>query len=221
MKLLSVILFLIIAVSIFLVSILIAPDQVENPYFWITVVWLIVLAALNWIASTAIFIGASESNKRSKNFGILPSLNISIFIYSLFSGVLLLSTWYVNDFGILPNWHLILQVILFAIVSGLSVLMFISAKAAQVDDVKVPLNKENLIKVLQSIQSIKVLDENKKELIKELIEIVKYSIPHLSELKSKENYNQLSSLYKSMNTDDYINIKTSDIEKSIYLAKNS
>ena len=220
MKLLSVLLFLIVAVSILLVSILINPDQIQNQYFWITVVWLIILSALNWIASTSIFIGASQSNANSRTYGILPPLNILVFIYSLFSGILLLSTWYVNDFGILPNWHLILQIILFAIVSTLSVLMFIAAKAAKVDDVKVALNKEDLIKVLQSIRSLKDLNEEKKELIEELIEIVRYSIPHLSKLNSKDNYNQLSSLYRDMNMDNYLNIKTSDIEKSIYLAKN-
>ena len=220
MKLLSVLLFLIVAVSILLVSILINPDQIQNQYFWITVGWLIVLSALNWIASTLIFIGASQSNANSRTYGILPPLNILVFIYSLFSGILLLSTWYVNDFGILPNWHLILQIILFAIVSTLSVLMFIAAKAAKVDDVKVALNKEDLIKVLQSIRSLKDLNEEKKELIEELIEIVRHSIPHLSKLKSKDNYNQLSSLYRDMNMDNYLNIKTSDIEKSIYLAKN-
>jgi len=221
MKLLSVLLFLIVAVSILLVSILINPDQIKNQYFWITVGWLILLSALNWIASTFIFIGASQSKANSRSFGILPPLNILVFIYSLFSGILLLSTWYVNDFGILPNWHLILQIILFAIVSTLSVLMFIAAKAAKVDDVKVALNKEDLIKVLQSIHSVKDLNEDKKELIKELIEIVRYSIPHLSKLKSKENYNQLSSLYRDMNIDNYVNINTSDIKKSMYWAKNS
>ena len=221
MKLLSVLLFLIVAASILLVSILIAPDQIKNQYFWITVGWLIVLSALNWIASTFIFVGASQSNAKSRSFGILPSLNISVFIYSLFSGILLLSTWYVNDFGILPNWHLILQIILFAIVSTLSVLMFIAAKTAKADDFKVSLSKEDLIKILQAIHSAKDLNEEKKQLIKELIEIVRYSIPHLSKLKSNENYNQLTSLYKGMNIDSYGNIKTSDIENSIYLAKNS
>tara|TARA_B100000787_G_C16169873_1_gene285907 strand:+ start:290 stop:955 length:666 start_codon:yes stop_codon:yes gene_type:complete len=221
MKLLSVLLFLIIAATIFIIAILVAPNQTENLHFWITVGWLIILAGFNWIASTAIFIGASESKMKSKNFGILPSLNISIFIYSLFSGIFLLSTWYINDFGMLPNWHLIVQIILFAVVSILSLLMFISAKAAHIDVVKVPLDKENLIKILQSIQSVKSLGEKEKELIKELIEIIKYSIPHINELNSKANYDQLSTLYKNMDIEDYQNINISDIEKSIYLAKNS
>jgi dimeric dUTPase (all-alpha-NTP-PPase superfamily) len=99
--------------------------------------------------------------------------------------------------------------------------MFIAAKAAKADDFKVSLSKEDLIKILQAIHSAKDLNEEKKQLIKELIEIVRYSIPHLSKLKSNENYNQLTSLYKGMNIDSYGNIKTSDIENSIYLAKNS
>ena len=220
MKLLSILLFLIIAVAIFFLAILIAPDQTENLYFWITIGWLIILAALNWIASMAIFIGSSESNTKSNKFGILPSLNISIFIYSVFSGTLLLSTWYVSDFGILPNWHLILQIILFTGISTLSVLMFISAKAAQVNDVNVPLNKEDLIRILQLINSSKDFDDDKKNLIKELIETIRYSIPHLSVLKSKENYEKLSSLYKNIDENDYNSISSSEIEKSLYWAKN-
>ena len=220
MKLLSILLFLIIAVAILFLAILIAPDQTENLYFWITIGWLIVLAALNWIASMAIFIGSSVSNTKSNKFGILPSLNISIFIYSVFSGALLLSTWYVSDFGILPNWHLILQIILFTGISTLSVLMFISAKAAQVNDINVPLNKEDLIRILKLINSSKDLDDDRKNLIKELIETIKYSIPHLSVLKSKENYEKLSSLYKNIDENDYNSISSSEIEKSLYWAKN-
>lgn len=220
MKLLSIVLFLIVAVCIILVAILINPEQIQNQYFWITVGWLIVLSALNWIASTFVFIGASGSNSNSRTYGILPPLNILVFIYSLFSGVLLISTWYINDFGILPNWHLISQLILFAIASSLSVLMFMASKAAKVDDANVQLNKEDLIKVLQLIHTHKDLSNEKKELIKELIAIVRYSIPHLSKLKSIDNYNKLTSSYTNMDTENYSNIKISDIEKSIYLAKN-
>ena len=186
MKLLSVLLFLIVAVSILLVSILVNPDQIENLYFWITVGWLIVLAALNWLVSTFIFIGTRQVSANSRIFGVLPSLNISVFVYSLFSSVFLLSSWYVNDFGILPNWHLILQIILFAIVSTSSILMFMAAEAAKVDDVKVSMNKEELLKILLAIQSTKDLGEEKIRLIKELVELVRYSIPHLGKLKSED-----------------------------------
>ena len=108
---LSVLLFLVIAVCIYVIAILIAPNQIDNTYFWITVGWLIFLSGLNWVVSTYIFIGAKDSNSKSTNFGILPSLNIIVFIYSLFSAGFLLSTWFVNDFILLPHWHLISQVV--------------------------------------------------------------------------------------------------------------
>ncbi len=220
MKLLSVLLFLIVAVSILLVSILVNPDQIENLYFWITVGWLIVLAALNWLVSTFIFIGTRQVSANSRIFGVLPSLNISVFVYSLFSSVFLLSSWYVNDFGILPNWHLILQIILFAIVSTSSILMFMAAEAAKVDDVKVSMNKEELLKILLAIQSTKDLGEEKIRLIKELVELVRYSIPHLGKLKSEDNYEKLTMIFKNRNFQDIDELDIGQLENAIFLARN-
>ena len=87
MKKLSIFLFLIIALGIAVLSILIAPDQVKNSYFWITVSWLIFLSFLNWIVSTYIFIGA-QKNSQNSDFGILPSLGIVVFLYSLLSNLI-------------------------------------------------------------------------------------------------------------------------------------
>lgn len=221
MKSLSVFLFLIIAILIVGLAVLIAPSYTNNFYFWITVGWLVFLSALNWIVSSFIFIGDYSSNKNSQTFGILPSLNIVIFIYSIFSAVFLLSTWFIHDFGILPNWHLISQLIIFSLVSFLSILMFLAAKAASPEQTNALFEKEDLIKILKLIHSSSDVDEEKKEIIKEVIEVVQYTIPHLSKLNSKENYDMLCSFYKNINIDDYKNINKSDIEKSLTLAKNS
>lgn len=188
---LSVLLLLVIAVCIVAVAILIAPNQIDNTYFWITVGWLIVLSGLNWLVSTYIFIGAKDSNSQSTNFGILPSLNIIVFIYSLFSAGFLLSTWFVNDFILLPNWHLISQVVLFLIVSSLSILMFISAKAAEVPSHNFDVSKEELIKIINNVKSNYESNSDNFIILKELCEVVKYSIPHLSNIKSNSNYNNL------------------------------
>lgn len=188
---LSVLLFLVIAVCIVAVAILIAPNQIDNTYFWITVGWLIVLSGLNWLVSTYIFIGAKDSNSQSTNFGILPSLNIIVFIYSLFSAGFLLSTWFVNDFILLPNWHLISQVVLFLIVSSLSILMFISAKAAEVPSHNFDTSKEELIKIINNVKSNYDSNSDNFIILKELSEVIKYSIPHLSKIKSNSNYNNL------------------------------
>lgn len=220
MKLLSILLFLIIAVSIVLVAILANPEHLNNRYFWITVGWLIILSGLNWFASTFMFIGVSKSNSNQRIFGVLPSLNILVFIYSLISATFLISTWYLNDFGMFPNSHLILQIILFAIVASLSVLMFIAAKASQIEEVDVALSKEELTHILKMIQSIQNLSEDKSILIKELTELVKYSVPHLSRLKSTGNYEQLTMIFKNKNIHNDDDLDIEEIKDAIFFAKN-
>ena len=158
MKLLSILLFLVISLGILAIAILLAPDQLSNIYFWITIVWLIILSLLNWFASTFIFI-ASNENLKSSTYGILPSLNIIIFIYSIFSAIFLILTWYSNDFGILSSSHLILQIIIFIIVSSLSILMFISAKASSVDESNLT-SKDELISILKLSLSKNNLEED-------------------------------------------------------------
>ena len=217
---LSVLLFLVIAVCIVAIAILIAPNQIDNTYFWITVGWLIVLSGLNWVVSTYIFIGAKDSNSQSTNFGILPSLNIIVFIYSLFSAGFLLSTWFVNDFTLLPNWHLISQVVLFLIVSSLSILMFISAKAAEVPSHNFDISKEELIKIIYNLKSNYESGSENFLLTKELSEIVKYSIPHLSKIKSDQKYIDLCNSLKELENSDSTNISVDKIQELLNLAKS-
>ena len=218
MKLLSVLLFLVISIGILAIAILLAPNQLSNIYFWITIIWLIILSGLNWFASTFIFV-ASKENLKSSTYGILPSLNIIIFIYSLFSGTFLISTWYSNDFGILSNGHLILQIILFLIVSSFTILMFISAKAASVAESNLT-PKDELLSILKLSISNENFADDTINLIKELNEIIKYSIPHLTKLKSKNNYIELVEGIKKNFSSNKISIDNNILHKLISLAKN-
>jgi len=218
MKLLSVLLFLVISIGILAIAILLAPNQLSNLYFWITIIWLIILSGLNWFASTFIFV-ASKENLKSSTYGILPSLNIIIFIYSLFSGTFLISTWYSNDFGIISNGHLILQIILFLIVSSFTILMFISAKAASVDESNLT-SKDELISILKLSLSKNNLEEDITNSIKELIETINYSIPHLTKLKSENNYIELAEGVKKNFLSNKISIDNNILHKLISLAKN-
>ena len=218
MKLLSVLLFLVISIGILAIAILLAPNQLSNIYFWITIIWLIILSGLNWFASTFIFV-ASKENLKSSTYGILPSLNIIIFIYSLFSGTFLISTWYSNDFGILSNDHLILQIILFLIVSSFTILMFISAKAASVAESNLT-SKDELLSILKLSISNENFADDTINLIRELNEIIKYSIPHLTKLKSKNNYIELVEGIKKNFSSNKISIDKNILHKLISLAKN-
>ena len=218
MKLLSILLFLVISLGILAIAILLAPNQLSNIYFWITIVWLIILSLLNWFASTFIFI-ASNENLKSSTYGILPSLNIIIFIYSIFSAIFLILTWYSNDFGILSSSHLILQIIIFIIVSSLSILMFISAKASSVDESNLT-SKDELISILKLSLSKNNLEEDITNSIKELIETINYSIPHLTKLKSKNNYIELAEGVKKNFLSNKILKDKNFLHKLISLAKN-
>ena len=219
MKLLSVLLFLIISLGIVVISILIAPDQLSNVYFWFTVGWLLLLSLLNWIVSTFIFVGV-KNNTKSTTFGILESLNILVFVYSLISGGVLILTWYINGFTALSDGHLLIQVILFIIVSSLSILMFMASKAAAIPENKYAL-KEDLIKILKFKLSSDNIDQGKIQLIKDLIEIINYSIPHTSKLNSEENYKNLVQMISSLSKLNNNDIEINQLQVMINLAKNS
>ena len=216
MKILSIVLFLIIAVGILILSILIAPGQISNNYFWITVSWLIFLSFLNWLVSTFIFYGVKSNNTNNSSFGILPSLGIIVFIYSLFSAFFLLSTWYVNDFGLIPNWHLILQVSIALAFLTLIVIMFIAAKSSR----KITSNnklkpKSVLLNYISEIEKNNFDEEDIKGLLKQLYEIIQYSIPDVNYVKSPENYEKLTETLSSISKDN----KTTELEGLIFLAK--
>ena len=219
MKILSILLFLIISLGILSISILIAPNQLNNIYFWITIGWLILLSGLNWFVSTFIFIGAKD-NSKSSTFGILPSLNIIVFIYSIFSGLFLITTWYFNDFNILSNNHLIIQIVFFVIISSLTILMFISSSAASVTENKNLTPKNELLRTLKLYNTNKNINEDNIKLIKELIEVINYSIPHLSKLNSEKNYILLTDLIETNLNKNLVNIDNNQLEKMILLAKN-
>ena len=219
MKLLSVLLFLIISLGIVVISILIAPDQISNIYFWFTVGWLLLLSLLNWIVSTFIFVGV-KNNTKSTTFGILESLNILVFVYSLISGGVLILTWYINGFTALSDGHLLIQVILFIIVSSLSILMFMASKAAKIPENKFTL-KEDLIKILKFKLSSDNIDQEKMQLIKDLMEIINFSIPHTSKLNSEENYKNLVQMISSLSKLNNNDIEINQLQVMINLAKNS
>ena len=217
MKKLSLSLFLIIAATIIVVAILLAPEQIKNVYFWVTIGWLVFLSFINWFVSTYIFLKDGKNSINPK-FGILPSLNIVVFIYSIISAAFLLFTWFTNDFEVLPNWHLITQILLFSTISIFTVFFLFASKGAEISQGNFDIDKGKLLSTTEHLKSQDTNDEDKKYL-SELYEVIKYSIPHLTKLKSEENYRDLTKIFKK----HFINIekvKTEIIKKAITIAKN-
>ena len=215
MKKLSIILFLVIALGIVCLSLLIAPSQIENIYFWITISWFIFLTFINWLTSTLIFYGVDPSNTKNANFGILPSLGIVIFIYSILSAFFLLTTWYINDFGLIPNWHLILQVFIALIAVILTILIFIAAKSSKKNVNKNLPSKSLLFDYVDKIENNNSDNEDLKESLKQLREIIEYNIPDISYIKSINKYEELVDSLKTLS----INNNVDEVKKIIQLAK--
>ena len=215
MKKLSIILFLVIALGIVCLSLLIAPSQIENIYFWITISWFIFLTFINWLTSTLIFYGVDPSNTKNANFGILPSLGIVIFIYSILSAFFLLTTWYINDFGLIPNWHLILQVFIALITVILTILIFIAAKSSKKNVNKNLASKSLLFDYIETIENNNSDKEDLKESLKQLKEIIEYNIPDINYIKSINKYEELVDSLKTLS----INNNVDEVKKIIQLAK--
>ncbi len=183
--------FLITAVGIVAVAALIRPDKLGNLNFWLSVGWIVFLAALNWGVAT-LLVHKSREGKKSTLIGALPSMGFVVFLYSLISGSFLVGSWFFYNFEILPNWHLIGQIISFCIFAILFVLLIIASKAAEVNVPDDVLPKEDLIKKLQVISNN--LSAEKKELdkdLKKLKEIIQYSVPHLASIKNLDGYRLL------------------------------
>ena len=215
MKKLSIILFLVIAFGIICLSLLIAPSQIENIYFWITISWFIFLTFINWLTSTLIFYGIDPSNTKNANFGILPSLGIVIFIYSILSAFFLLATWYINDFGLIPNWHLILQVFIALIAVILIILIFIAAKSSKKNINKNLAPKTLLFDYINTIENNNSEKEDLKESLKQLKEIIEYNIPDINYIESINKYEELVDSLKKLS----INNNVDEVKKIIQLAK--
>ena len=97
--------------------------------------------------------------------------------------------------------------------------MFISAKAASVAESNLT-SKDELLSILKLSISNENFADDTINLIKELNEIIKYSIPHLTKLKSKNNYIELVEGIKKNFSSNKISIDNNILHKLISLAKN-
>jgi hypothetical protein len=198
---LGILLLVTVELTFVAVAILAQPQRIADFDFWVIVAWLSFLAALNWAVSSYIFFKVGDADK-STSFGTLPSLNIVVFLYSIASVTLLVSSWYTVGFGIMPNWHLIAQVVAAGSTASIFLLILISSKGAEIElpkDVKTTRELSALVETL-----ISTLPPNNQEVLKELknlLEFVNYSMPHTARLNSFQNYEKLSSAIHELNSE--------------------
>jgi hypothetical protein len=221
MRWLTIVLLFIVEISIIVVSLLRRPERIGELDFWLIVFWLLFLVFLNWFVSAYTF-GKAGDKTTSTEFGILPSLNILVFVYSIASVSFLTFSWNISDFRILPNWHMITQVIAAAVTASVGVLMLIAAKGAEIEIPDRVKPKEELVKKIKTL--ISSLPKDNPELESELTKLrdyIQYSLPHIARINNIENYNLLYSQLHDLdllNEDDSENLK--NIIKLIDLAKS-
>jgi hypothetical protein len=197
---LSFLLLVLIASAIVAVSALLFPSMLSDLGFWLNVSWILFLAFLNWAASTFLFLKVSDAGKNPL-FGVLPGLNIVVFLYSVVSAGLLSANIYNQNFLLLANWHLVVQIIIGLICFSIVILMLIASKGAEI-----PLgpegieNKELLLRRMARLKN--ELDEEFEPDISSLIEQLKFSVPHITKLNSLEDYQKFCQLVYDLEDDN-------------------
>ena len=221
MRWLSVLLLLVIEAAIISVAVLARPERIGELDFWLIVAWLLFLVFLNWAVSSYIFLKVGD-DKKSTEFGVLPSLNILVFVYSIISASLLAFSWNIAGFGLLPNWHIITQVITAAVTAVVAILMFIAAKGAAIEKPDGVKPKEELVEKIKVL--ISTLPAGEAELEKDLIRLrdyIQYSMPHTARIKNVENYGLLySQLYGLDISKGNVSKSLEEVNELLKLAKS-
>jgi len=181
-----------INVTIIGVAFIVKPDSPSLSYY-IAWGWFAFLASLNWIASGAIFIGPNTEAKSQtgSSFGILPSFNILLSIYSIVSLILL---WFF--YGNLDNSiHLSAQVIILGLTVFISLLLGIALKGNQAAG-------KSIIQKSDILEHLLILERgaSKQEIIGIIKEIRNY-VMNVMHHPSKLNQGELKNVYEKLTAD--------------------
>jgi hypothetical protein len=190
MNILFISVLLTINISIFLISFLLKSPESTLSYY-ITWIWLSILCSFNWILSSLVFVSKNNNKKTETGsfFSILPSINISFFVYSCVSFVLVL-IFYLN---ILSPIHLSLQVLAL----GITILIILFTGFALIGNQSSThsyIHKSDLLNQLLILEN--GTDEKKiKEIILEISNFISNKLRHPSKL----DQTQLSVILEKLN----------------------
>jgi len=212
-KIFSIIL-LIVIVTMCLVAVILSPNSLTDSSFLLTLCWLIALALMNWFADIYFFekVVLHEQHS-SKLLGILPSVGIIVFSYSLVSAFFAISNFYVNPSfgnGFFQNYHLLIQLVITSLSFILVLSIVLASKGALSGGEELP-KREDLVKLLQKA-SFKI-DETYQTKFDELVDFIKYKMSHPSSM-NREDYLELVSDIESLSLRDKEPIATWDDDLS-------
>ena len=156
------------------------------------VIWVMVLVLANWLASTVIFF-KNKNITKSPDFGVVPAINISVFIWSILS---VLAMVFLADFSM--RTHMIVQVILAGGIAFLVLSMMLGSAAAKTDHTLPKILKTDLAILVKQLEH---QNPKQSELLKSLREKVLYSLPHDSKLAHSKDYQELVERIQIANQD--------------------
>lgn len=183
------------------IVVLIKPDKLEYTSFLLALSWLVILVVFNWVIS--VFFFTNDSEKNTTQFGIIPSLHLIVFLYSVFSVGILIYFWHSTEYSSLPIIHWLSQLIGLGIFGILFILILIAGKTAQISIPSGVEPKEELLDKLKVlILSLPNETSNTKKLLKDLESSVRHSVSHPSATKHIGRYTDLSNRLMSLSLND-------------------
>lgn len=188
----------IMGLAIFSIAILIIPEQSRSEYFWYRLIWSEALNILLW-GSTSLYLLVTNVQKDSlKRYGgIAPTISIVTAFYALLSFVIMIVFAWMPVNNTLSRIHWILQILLLTATAITLVFLSMSRASAASDfesnttNALTPTELHDLIAVHESsLKDQKTL--NLKSNIKQLREIILYSLHENSYLVNLPDYQKLS-----------------------------
>lgn len=202
------------------IAVLIKPVGLDtNSFFW-AMIWLATLVVVNW--ATSVFFFTEIKGENTTQFGILPSLHLIVFLYSIYSVSLLIYFWHSVDYGVLPSIHWLSQLIGFGIAGITSILILIAGKSAQIS---IPLGaapKQELLDKLK-VLTLSLPPEARETIdhLRSLESVVRHSVPHASAVKNIGRYIDLTTRIMSLTKDDLLGNNSSSLIKELLVIAKS
>jgi hypothetical protein len=202
------------------IAVLIKPDKLDNISFLLALSWLVILVVFNWII--AVFFFTSDHEKNTTHFGILPSLHSIVFLYSVYSIVILIYFWHSSEYSTLPIIHWISQLIGLGIFGIIFILILIAGKTAQIS---IPIGAEPKEELLDKLKVLTLSLPNDfkttKKLLKDLESTVRHSVSHPGATKYIRRYIDLSNRIMSLSLSDLTKSDSEGLIKELLILAKS
>lgn len=192
------------ALAIVLVAPLLVPEDSRSDYFWYRVVWAEMLNLLFWgSASFYILVSATQKDAVTRLGAIAPTISVVTAAYAIMSFSVMTVHALLSSGDIASRIHWILQILLFA-VAALSVVFLSISRAASTSGLAFDRTRATTPKELHDLlvaqESFLTSPESRglRSGIKQLRELLAYSLCESSSLAELPAYQELSSEIRSL-----------------------